>query len=62
MPLKFGVPQGSDLGPVIFTIYTQPLVSIFKKYNIQYHLFADDTQLYIFGDVANIPDLSKRMS
>ena len=45
--LHFGVPQGSVLRPLLFTLYMSPVCDIATSYGINSMFYADDSQLYV---------------
>ena len=56
-----GVPKGSVLGPVLFSIYTLPLNQICEENDIFAGFYADDSQLYLLCKLCYFPDCHQQI-
>lgn len=59
--IQCGVPQGSVLSPLLFAIFIDDLPKSLDS-KINYHMYADDVQLYLTGPTLQISDLSSLMN
>ena len=45
--LTCGVPQGSTVSPLLFSLYTADVVRIAQSFGVSVHCYADDLKLYV---------------
>lgn len=60
-PVFEGVPQGSVLGPILFTTFISPISNVINLESLSHQQYADDTQIYLPVNLNNIWDKKQKL-
>ena len=55
--LTCGLRRGSVLGPILYLVYTSPLGAMLRRHGVGFHMYADDTPLYLRMKTTKVEDV-----